>query len=383
MTDDNLYRNETPVRRLLDSPDGIQSWTTRLGRSSLPTVRRSKSPSSPKGRQIPEASPPPIVGQENDNPNTRKAAKGYQRRFWVFTSNDLKKADKLLQAQSIGLEAFDGSVRYICFQQERGKGGHDHYQGYVEFKRSYRLNDVRRRVCDSAHWEPRRGTAAEAIAYCKKDDTRIAGPWESGKPSKGMGTRSDLEALKDAIKGGKRRRELLDEFPCAMGKYPKFYESVKLASQDEGWRKVEVILLIGDTGTGKTRWVYNHWLDKGFWRLPMVTTGLWFDTYDLQTHVLLDDFAGAASKVSLSSLLQILDGYWIKVPIKGGFTWWGPSHIAVTCNIQPRYWYKWDRREHQYMALARRFHTIYVFDSQSTDLSIYPTNQYFHADDLE
>jgi len=279
------------------------------------------------------------------------------------------------------LAAFDGAVRYIVFQKERAATGHVHYQGYVEFKKAHRLNGVRRLVSRNAHFEPRRGTPAEAIAYCKKEDTRLEGPWEFGEASKGQGQRSDIIAFRDAIKEGKRRRELYEENPLMMAKYHKFYQGYRAALQTEGWRKVEVILLVGNTGTGKTRWVYDNWLALGLWRLPMVTSGLWFDTYDGQTHTLLDDFAGAASKVSLSSLLQILDGYFVKVPTKGSFTWWGPTHIAVTCNIEPRGWYKWAKRAHQYLALARRFTKIMQFVDD--EVVCYTSNEYFNITDIE
>lgn len=319
-------------------------------------------------------------GQEN-RPGVQgrsNRSRGPQRRYWCFTSNTA--ADpKLVQAIEGGLGAFGGAVRYIVFQKERASTGQAHFQGYVETYETYRLIGIRRVVSGHAHFEPRRGTQGEAIAYCKKEETRIEGPWEFGTPSSGQGTRTDLITFRDAIKTGKRARDLYEEQPLMMAKYPKFYERYRMCLEKEKWRKMEVILLIGDTGTGKTRWVYDHW--ESFWRLPMVTTGLWFDTYDGQTHALLDDFAGAASKVSLSSLLQILDGYWVKVPIKGGFTWWGVTYIAITTNIEPALWYKWRNRENQYMALARRFTKIMQFlpDYETCE---YTSGEYFHAEDI-
>lgn len=323
-------------------------------------------------------------GKENERPSgTRKSkrrkAKGPQRRFWCFTSNDTETDQPFLEAIKGGLGTLERHVRYIVFQKERAQTGKTHYQGYVEFKKSHRLNGVRDIIASNAHFEPRIGTAAEAIAYCKKDDTRIEGPWEAGEASKGAGTRTDLGVFRDAIKDGGRRALLYEQYPGMMARYPKFYEGYRMTLQPEGWRKVTCILLIGDTGTGKTRYIYDNWL--GFWRLPMITTGLWFDTYDGHTHALIDDFAGAASKVSLVSLLQILDGYFIKVPIKHGFTWWGPTHIAVTTNLEPRTWYQWKGREHQYMALARRFTNIMQFTVED-GVIMYSSEEYFHADDI-
>jgi len=361
-----------PLRQMLDQPNGEKPRPQGRGQS-LPIMSRP----SPAIADATEGLVPGPQGKENRDPAPRR--RGAQKRFWCFTCCDTEKEQKFLQTLTGGLAALGGTVRYIVFQKERASTGQIHYQGYVEFSKSYRLNRVRDLVSVNAHFEARRGTAAEAIAYCKKEDTRLEGPWEFGEASKGPGTRTDLHAFKDAIKGGKRRKDLYDEQPVLMAKYPKFYNGYRLALGKEDWRPVQCILLIGDTGTGKTRWVYDHWDD--FWRLPLITTTLWFDTYDGEAHVLLDDFAGAMSKVSLVATLKILDGYFIKVPIKHGFTWWGPSHIAVTTNIEPRFWYQWKNREHQYMALARRFTKVMQFTVESGVIN-YSSDEYFHADDI-
>jgi len=355
------------VHPMLDITNGNEPRPTGR-RSSLSDVCGSTVPSQEEGGGlVPDA-----------RAGGKKKRRGPQKRFWCFTSNTAKDR-KFLQTIEGGLESLGGTVRYIVFQEERAATGKVHYQGYVEFSKSYRLNQVRAIIDGSGHYEPRRGTSAEAIAYCKKEDTRISGPWEFGKASKGAGTRTDLEGFKEQIKGGSRKKDLYDESPLLMAKYPKFYADYRLTLQGEDWRKVECVLLIGDTGTGKTRWVYDNW--KGFWRLPLIITALWFDTYDGEKHVLIDDFTGASSKVSLAATLMILDGYFIKVPIKYGFTWWGPSHIAVTTNIEPKYWYKWKNREHQYMALARRFSLVMHFTGEDGVIN-YSSDEYFHADDI-
>ena len=377
---ERIHTDEGPMRRLLGQPNGVQHGAQRRRRSPVSAVCRPEGVSAQTSESLPLGGSPQSLDARDTNIHPRKAKKESQRRFWCFTSNTAEDP-KLVQAIESGLAAFDSSVRYIVFQKERGKDStHNHFQGYVEFTRGYRLNGVKKRISETAHFEPRRATADKAIAYCKKEDTRVDGPWEFGVRSRGQGARSDLEAFKDAIKGGKRRGDLYEEYPVAMGKYPKFYEGYRLALQKEGWRETNVVLLIGPTGTGKTRWVYDNWKDKGFWRLPLVTTGLWFDTYDGEPYALIDDFTG---RISLNSLLQLLDGYWIKVPIKHGFTWWGPTNIAVTTNIEPRLWYKWVHREHQYMCLGRRFSLIMQFDADKTITKYVDWKEYFHEEDIQ
>ena len=160
----------------------------------------------------------------------------------------------------------------------------------------------------------------------------------------------------------------------------RFYAQCVDAYFENGWRNVDCTLLHGDTGLGKTRWVYDNWLPLGsFWRLPAITTSCWFDGYQGETHVLLDDFSGAPSKVSVNLLLQMLDGYTQRLPVKGGFTCWKPIHIAITTNVHPNKWYRWKDRMKQYYALARRFSLIKDFvkiDGQIT-VNEYEPEEFF------
>jgi len=307
-----------------------------------------------------------VRGKENRSRDDRhpgadqgRRKKRVVRRFrnWCFTCNNPEEESKFHLAKTEGVKAFE-DVRYIVFQLEQGADGTPHYQGYVEFQRPYDLAGVKSRCCERSHWENRKGTAKQAIKYASKAETRIDGPWEDGVKTQ-QGSRSDIVALREAIKKGATKEVLMEDHPDVMARYPRFVGQVKDAYFANGWRETECILLIGDTGLGKTRWVYDNW--PTFWRLPAVTTSMWFDGYQGETHVLLDDFSGAASKVSVAMLLQILDGYTQRMPNKGGFVTWKPSHMAVTTNLHPRLWYRWTDRPQQYLALTRRFSLVKEF----------------------
>ena len=65
-------------------------------------------------------------------------------------------------------------IGYIIYQQEIGENGTVHFQGYVEWKSKQRITAIKKfgYPWSTCHLEIRRGTQAEAIAYCSKEDTR-------------------------------------------------------------------------------------------------------------------------------------------------------------------------------------------------------------------
>ncbi len=111
-------------------------------------------------------------------------------------------------------------IRYSIFQLESGENGTPHYQGYVEYDSSQRYSYFHTKVV-KCHVEKRRGTRAQAREYCRKEDTRIDGPWESGEWSQGgAGTRNDLQAIVESAKSGSLSK-VAEQYPLGVLRYPK------------------------------------------------------------------------------------------------------------------------------------------------------------------
>lgn len=121
-----------------------------------------------------------------------------------------------------------------------------------------------------------------------------------------------------------------------------------------------VYLLYGEPGVGKTRLV-NDKYPIGVDSFRKAPDTKWFDGYDAHKVLLLDDFSGAASKMSLSYTLQLLDRYEIAVEVKGDTVPLLATKIFITTNNHPSTWYKWEKREIQYKALSRRIHYVIGF----------------------
>jgi len=249
--------------------------------------------------------------------------------------------------------------KYAVFQKEKGENGTVHYQGYMELKTPRRVAWLKK-LMPTAHFEKRRGTREQARDYCCKEDSKVDGPWEYGEFGQQRGKRTDLDALYKAARSKATLLEVAEEAPSA---YMRYYKAVQHVRQIEAFskptrtedNKLEVILLYGSPGTGKTRMAYEEAPD--LYAIP-VGKQLWADNYAGEPDVLFDDFTG---NVRLVDALRMLDRYPIQVPIKGGFVWWCPRRIYITTNKHPRDWYNFDTRADQYRALTRRITKVIQF----------------------
>lgn len=242
-------------------------------------------------------------------------------------------------------------MNYLVYQKERGENGTEHYQGYCEVAGNAKtLQWLKNHWNATAHIEARRGSQDQAIAYCKKDDTRIEGPFEYGE-KKEQGKRNDLLELGELAKSGVRKREAFETLPATYMRHHRAYAHVQTLYKPKAVERT-VILLIGPPGVGKTRHVHDN--EDEFWQTPLQKE-MWFDGYDGQEVALIDDFQG---QMPLTLLLQLLDRYVVQVPTKGGFTWWTPKKIYVTSNYEISEWYDYTNRGNARAALERRFSEI-------------------------
>lgn len=274
--------------------------------------------------------------------------------------------------------------RYSVFQLEEGEEhGTPHYQGYIELTSPRRISYMKALFGPVPHWETRRGSRDQARTYCMKQETRQDGPWELGDWQAGsQGRRNDIRAFKNAIQEGASKSELVEDHPLMMAKYPKFYNTVRMMTMPVRQTELEVRLNYGRTGTGKTRYVYDTYREDGFYMLPVQSSGtIWFDGYDRDDVVLLDDFCGKYSKMPLGILLRILDRYPIIVPVKGAFTWWMPNIIIITTNIHPEDWYDWEDRREQFHALCRRFNSVYYYLEAEAEPEQIDVVEFFNDED--
>ena len=227
-------------------------------------------------------------------------------RDWCFTSWD---TDKELAFEK-------DNIRYICYGRERCPDtDREHYQGFAIFTRTCRIPKAKEWIGggDGTHLEPRRGTRDQARDYTRKSD----GEWlEWGR----------YVALTNEQLFGLPIEELKENHKEFFCRYHKGLE--KLQQKGDKWRDVEVHILWGKTGTGKTRHVME--MDNVYKIDPPYK---WWDGYSGEEILLIDDYKRGA--IDRGQLLNLLDGYRLRLETKGSHTWalWKKVYITSNYNI--------------------------------------------------
>lgn len=252
-------------------------------------------------------------------------------RNWCFTINN---PDEQTLSNLHTTLPTSRECRYLVFQLEEGSDLQTpHIQGYIELTKSLRFRAVKALISPRAHLEKRRGTQQQAAEYCKKEEGRLDGPWEYGTPAREpQGTRNDLLAVKEAIDTGRQDAELWEDFFGVMAKYYKAVREYRLVKASPRNFKTEVYVLYGTPGTGKSKWAYDY-DENAYWK----QRGQWWDGYQGQEVVVIDDFYGW---LPFDTLLRLCDRYPLMVETKGGQVIFSSKVIIFTTNQHPREWYK-------------------------------------------
>lgn len=246
----------------------------------------------------------------------------------------------------------------ICQLEACPKTNRLHVQGYVEYDKMMTLKQSKNHLGQDTHLEKRLGTQEQAIAYCTKLESRVPDflPFTIGKKAK-QGERTDLKKSAKLIEEGWSVEDIIRQ-DGNMLRYIKHLKEYKSMIDTPRDRNDEVIVevIVGEPGTGKTKYVYDK--EPEIFVLPETNNNtIWYDGYKGQEAVLFDDFYGG---IKYSSLLRLLDRYPLQVPVKGGFVQWKPKRVYITSNQQPEKWYKFK----DIKALKRRISKVSNFEER-------------------
>ncbi len=228
-------------------------------------------------------------------------------------------------------------IKYFVVQSERGEDtGHFHYQAYVELARAMRIGGVKEIFGNRVHCERRRGSQAQAIAYCKKADTRVEGlRGEWGEPKR-WSMRQTMRNVQKSLKSGDMTLgDVEDQFG---GLYMLHKDKIEdYAMELKGSRRwaMEVQIFVGETGSGKSMTADLE--NPGAYYVPWPTGGRWWwPGYVGQEVCIMDEFR---HQIKMDVMLKMLDRYTWVLESKCRSFQFVSKKIVITTNIDPKDWY--------------------------------------------
>jgi hypothetical protein len=309
---------------------------------------------------------------EDADPDDKKG-----KRHYVGTKNNYTDAD------IVALETWaQKECTYLVYGKEVGKKtGTPHLQIYMEFKNQRSMKSIIKKLFPM--WLGyRKGTPRQAAGYCKKGDAVAPEgekndyffprtvdepdmfddehPWilggEFGEISQ-QGKRTDIDEVVEMIVHEKRTiRDVALAHPAQYVKYHRGLRDLRTLVMEPRSLTCDpqVIVLWGPTLSGKTRDAYiKYWPDEPHY-LWKPSNGQWWDGYDGQKKVIIDEFRG--NGMTWTDILGMLDRNEFKPPIKGGFVQVQADKFIITSPLPPHLWYKDDERHKydKYAQLERR-----------------------------
>jgi len=272
-------------------------------------------------------------------------------KHWCFTDFDMSNSPREL------CEVWEPLVEYCVFQKEWTEAKKDHYQGYVELKKPFTLNQIRK-IRRGVHFAKRKGTPTQARDYCmwdkypmdyRKEHKRGVqkrhtgagdnGPWEVGvwKPVKGnQGKRTDLTCVAEMISEGQTLRKVAKRYPESIIRYGSGIRTLISCQKPPVKPKPKVYWFYGASGTGKT---HKAEAEGGLADYKIARTNpdpaRIFDQYvpGLTKRFIFENFHKLA--IRHDQLIQYLDERRIMVKTMYDTKWFYPEEIYITCTYAP------------------------------------------------
>lgn len=245
----------------------------------------------------------------------------------------------------VDIVRYVGWAKEICPDTQK-----EHVQGWIQFVNPKDFTVVRKMLGGKMHVEKCMGSEHQNQTYISKENNpEVRGQFVT------QGFRTDLEGVKKMLDSNVTMKEIAD---CYFGNYVRYhsgfekYKQLVQESQSQGFRDVDVLIFRGPTGTGKTRAAVAN---PDVYKIQGDDLQ-WWDGYTGQKTLVIDEYD---NQVKCTKLLGILDGYQLRLPIKGGFTYAAWDRVIITTNnsiLHP------SAKQHHRDALERRIDEVIDFD---------------------
>lgn len=264
-------------------------------------------------------------------------------RRWTLTVNNW--TEDMLQT----LKTWN-KIKYAVIGQECGENQTPHLQVYLILKDAVKKSSILGLIPCWAHRALPGNTAMQkGIQYCKKE-----GNFEEVGTMPQQGKRTDLATCAEMICAGASLGEIAAEYPTQVVRYHQGLQALRriTVGPSPAWRQLEVTVLYGPTGTGKTR----RALESDSVYMWDSTDG-WWDGYVDQRRLVIDEMPREG--LDFKQLLRILDGHPLMLKVKGGFAHAHYTEVVLTSNFP---WTTWYGQDQHLAALERRIHNVIKMD---------------------
>lgn len=275
-----------------------------------------------------------------------------RKRSYCFVWNNypedwIKSIDKLFETKKF---------KYIIGGKEVGESGTPHIQGHLDLKNASTIKAIQKLMKKlglklAIKTFQTKLHCSNNRTYCKKDNDFTE--WGAAPAP---GKRTDLHVVMESIAENptQDRLTLMETFPMQLAKHPRFfaeYKLLKIKHETLDWETPPNIWIWGAPGVGKSRKYREE--SNSLFSKPL---NKWWDGYDNEEDVLVDDFDHNHAKIFGSHLKIWADRYPFIAQIKGFCVKIRPKRIIVTSNYPPEELFA---DEQILLALQRRFTIIH------------------------
>lgn len=271
-------------------------------------------------------------------------------------------------------------IQYVVGQLERGADtGAIHWQFFAYFSKKLSLGGVKSALVEwigdhasSTHVERCRGTIDQCVSYVTKDETRLGLSFEFG--SRPIVLRSGRELLSHLRRGAKLDPSdpSWDDVLLRFTK-SRLDELRNIVAPRKRDATVPLLCEVhyGPPGSGKSRAIFQSFPSA----YPKLS-GKWWDYYDGESQVIMDDFDG--SFLSFGDFKRYVDRYPCLVEVKGAVIPLLATHWIITTNVYPSHW--WSKKvtgQGGRDAIWRRISRVVEYVSPSEEGGeLIPPNEY-------
>ena len=268
---------------------------------------------------------------------------------------------------------------YYCLCDEVGEQNTPHTHVFMCFENAVGFSTIKKRF-PPAHIEAANGSCEQNRDYIRKEGKYLDSdkketnlietfeeygemPLDTSEKNKKIS-----EQVYEMLKNEASISEIVQCFPSYATKIPHLEQARQMLLQEKYsnvFRKLEIIYIYGDTGTGKTR----HVMEKhGYNNVYKVTNYKnTFDGYTSQDVILFDEFR---SSIPLSDMLQYLDGYPCRLPARYADRTACYTKVYIISNIPLNEQYKNMQAEQpaSWNAFVRRINRIFKYEVNNGSL---------------